>query len=646
MSISPRDDLFRHVNGEWLDTHVIPADRGRDGAFHALVDQAELQVRQIVEECARGEVTGPNAEKIGVLYGAFMDEAAIAARGAGALAEDAEAIRSAATHEDLARVMGALEATGAGGAFDWEVSNDRNAPDRYTMWLAQGGLGLPDEAYYREDTHAATREKYVQTLGTLLELADLSENPAEDATRVMAFETALAAAHWDAVTTRDAIKTNNPMAYEELCALTAGFPMDAWAEGTGHGEAFARLEVMTPPFFEALGSLWPASDLGDLKTWLLAHLVIARGPYLNAEIVDARFAFYGTVLTGATEIKDRWKRALAFVDSGLDEAVGELFVARHFPPEAKERMDTLVAHLLAAYRESITQLEWMGEDTKAQALAKLDTFLPKIGYPSTWRDYSALEVTPGDLLANVRAIAAHNLAYSVSKLARPVDREEWLMPPHMVNAYYMPPTNEIAFPAAILQPPFFDLEADDAENFGGIGAVIGHEIGHGFDDQGSHYDATGALRSWWTEADREAFEARTTALIGQYEALTPAQLAGSEHHVNGALTIGENIGDLGGLSIALKAYKIALAERGSSLEDEPQADDATALQRYFLNWAKVWQQKGRDQDIIRLLSIDPHSPAEFRCNQVARNVPEFHEAFGVADGDGMWLGPEERVAIW
>lgn len=646
MTVSPREDLFLHVNGEWLATHEIPADRGRDGAFHAISDQAEAHVREIVEACARGEITGANAEKIGAVFSSFMDEATIEAAGASPLQSDAELIRSAATHEELARVMGALDVTGAGSLIDWEVSNDVNEPTRYRMFVAQGGLGLPDEAYYREDAHAETRAKYVATLGTLLGLAGLSDDPERDAARIMEFETALAAEHWDAVTTRDAIKTNNPMSFAELRELTGEFPLDAWAEGTGYPEAFERLGVWTPPFFAAIGQIWPATELDVLKAWLLAHLAIARGPYLSSDIVQARFAFYGTALTGATEIKDRWKRALVFVDSGLDEAVGEQYVARHFPPAAKERMDELVANLIAAYRESITNLDWMGEETKVEALKKLDGFLPKIGYPNKWRDYSALEVTEDDLLGNVRAIAAHNVAYSVNKLSGPVDRDEWLMPPHMVNAYYMPPTNEIAFPAAILQPPFFGLDADDAANYGGIGAVIGHEIGHGFDDQGSHYDATGALRSWWTDEDREAFEARTGSLIDQYEALTPTQLEGSGMHVNGALTIGENIGDLGGLSIALKAYQIALAERGSSLEEEPEIGGFTALQRYFLNWSLVWRQKSRDEDAIRLLSIDPHSPAEFRCNQTAKNVPEFHEAFGVEDGDGMWLAPEDRVKIW
>ncbi|SNU01491.1 endothelin-converting enzyme . Metallo peptidase. MEROPS family M13 [Ruaniaceae bacterium KH17] len=646
MTVSPRDDLFRHVNGEWLATHEIPADRGRDGAFMALRDQAELDVRAIVEDCANGTLTGPNADKIGAVFASFMDEESIEAAGATPLAEDAQAIRGAVDHEDLARVMGALEVTGAGSAFDWEVSNDVNEPTRYTMFIYQGGLGLPDEAYYREDAHAETRVKYVETLGTLLRLAGLSEDPEGDSAKIMELETALAAEHWDAVTTRDAIKTNNPMSYDEFREFVGDFPLDAWAEGTGQRAAFERLNVMTPPYFEALGRIWPDTDLDTLKSWLLAHLVIARGPYLSSDIVQARFDFYGTVLTGATEIKDRWKRALVLVDSALDEAVGELYVSRHFPPAAKERMDALVANLLAAYRESITALDWMGEETKVEALKKLDTFLPKIGYPNKWRDYSALEVSSDDLLGNVRAIIAHNVAYEVNKLAGPVDRDEWLMPPHMVNAYYMPPTNEIAFPAAILQPPFFDLEADDATNFGGIGAVIGHEIGHGFDDQGAQYDATGQLRSWWTDEDREAFEARTKALIGQYDVLTPQQLEGTEHHVNGGLTIGENIGDLGGLSISLKALAIALAERGSSLADEPEIDGATALQRYFLNWSLVWREKSRREDQIRLLTIDPHSPAEFRCNQTAKNVPEFHEAFGVTEGDGMWLAPEDRVKIW
>lgn len=647
MHISPRDDLFRHVNGQWLLTHEIPADRGRDGAFHALIDAAELHVREIVEDCAAGRISGDNAAKIGATFGSFMDTDRIEALGMAPLEADIAPIRDAESPRELARAMGALAVAGVDGLIEWDVSNDPNDPERYTMFVAQGGLGLPDEAYYREDAHGPIREKYVTCLARLMEIAGVSGDPEGDAARILTFETAVAGGHWDQVTVRDADKTNNPMNFEQLAELASGFDLDAWAEGTGTPEAFEKLAVMTPPFFAALGELWRSTDLAQLKTWALAHVVLSRAPYLTDDAVQARFDFYGTALTGATQIRDRWKRGVGLVDAGLAEAVGELYVARHFPPEAKARMDRLVAKLVEAYRESVGELDWMGKETKKNALAKLEGFLPKIGYPEKWRDYSALTVDAADLVGNVRAISAHEVAYQVGKLGTPVDRSEWLMPPQMVNAYYMPTTNEIAFPAAILQPPFFGMDADDADNYGGIGAVIGHEIGHGFDDQGSKYDATGALRTWWTDEDRTAFDERTRALIDQYGGLTPAQLGDdSAHHVNGELTVGENIGDLGGLSIALRAYRLELAERGSDFASEPEIDGHTALQRYFLNWARVWREKGRDEDIVRLLSIDPHSPAEFRCNQTAKNVPEFHEAFGVEQGDGMWLAPEDRVKIW
>lgn len=656
----PQDDLYRHVNGEWLRTHVIPADRGSDGAFRALRDKAEIEVRQIIEDCSAGLEEGVAANLIGALYSSFMDTAAIAAAGTAPLRADLEPLLAATSKDELAGAIGRLAPTGITGPFEAEVSNDPGDPDTYTTYLAHGGLGLPDEAYYREEIHAATREKYVAHVAQMLELAGLAGmtgtagmagltgaagTAPEAAARVMALETRLAEGHWNIVDVRDADKTNNPMDFAQWEETSGAFPLATWREATGTPEAFEKLHVMTPSFFTHLGELWDTTSLDDLKLWLAWHVVSARAPYLADAFVNENFNFYGRVLTGAQELRERWKRGVAFVDGAVPEAVGRIYVERHFPPEAKARMDHLVARLIEAYRASIATLDWMGPHTREQALAKLDAFYPKIGYPNRWRDYSTL-LASDDLLSNVREANLFEWRRQAAKVGGPVDRDEWLMPPQMVNAYYMPTSNEIAFPAAILQPPFFDLEADDALNYGGIGAVIGHEIGHGFDDQGSKYGPTGRLESWWTDADRAAFEEHTDRLIGQYEGLVPAQFATDEHHVNGALTIGENIGDLGGLSIALKAYGIELAARGSSFADEPVIAGATALQRVFLNWARVWQEKARDEYLIQRMAVDPHSPDEFRCNQVVRNVPEFHEAFGTTPTDKMWLAPAERVRIW
>ena len=646
--VRPQDDLFRHVNGIWLKEHDIPADRGRDGAFHALVDAAELDVREIIEDCAVGIVEGPNARKIGDLFASFMDTDAIVALEVAPLEADLSPVRAAGTKADLVRVLGELAPTGVPGVFSDYVSNDPNNPDNYTMYVWQGGLGLPDEAYYRDEAHAATLSAYEAHIATMFSLADIA-TPAEAADlagRVMAFETALAAGHWDRVRTRDADLTNNPMGFAEWQALLPDFDLRAWRTATGRPEAFERLANETPSYFSHLAGVWESTGLEDIRAWLMWRIIGARAPYLSEAIAQERFNFYGRTLTGAEEIKERWKRGVGLVDGAFSEAVGELYVERHFPPSHKAAMDHLVANLITAYRESISALDWMGEETRGRALEKLDTFTPKIGYPSKWRDYSALEVRAGDLMGNVRAASRFEFSYLADKLAGPVDRDEWQMPPQMVNAYYMPTTNEIAFPAAILQPPFFAANADDAANYGGIGAVIGHEIGHGFDDQGSKFDANGALNSWWTDDDRAEFEKRTAALIGQYDVLVPKQLEGSAHHVNGALTIGENIGDLGGLSIAITAYAIELAARGSSFDDEPVIDGETALQRLFLNWGRIWREKAREEEAIRLLSIDPHSPSEFRCNAVVRNVDAFAQAFGLTEGDALYLDPAERVRIW
>jgi putative endopeptidase len=654
--VRPQDDLYQHVNGRWIARHEIPADRAMDGAFRALHDRAEEHVREIVEDAAARarDAAGTDAAgveaQIGALYTSFMDTETVEKRGTTPLAPDLGLIANATSQAELTGALGALQRSGAGGALGFWVDNDAKDPSRYVVHLYQSGLGLPDESYYREDRYAAIREAYRPHVARMLRLGGVvaDEAAADDAARrVLALETELAAGHWDVVKDRDADLTYNPMTLATLAERAPSFDWRSWVLALGAPQgAMDQLVVREPSYAETFATLWASEPIEDWKAWMAFHVVSARAPYLHDELVEANFDFYGRTLTGAQQLRDRWKRGVALVQGVLGEAVGKVYVERHFPPAHKDRMARLVETLVEAYRESITALDWMGEGTKVKALAKLDAFTPKIGYPVKWRDYSALTVEADDLVGNVRRASAFEQDRELNKIGTPIDRDEWFMTPQTVNAYYNPGMNEIVFPAAILQPPFFDAEADDAVNYGGIGAVIGHEIGHGFDDQGSKYDGEGRLEDWWTAEDRAEFESRTKALIAQYDAYVPAQLAGAEagdHHVNGALTIGENIGDLGGLSIAIKAYRIAL---GAPLEDAPVIDGLTGLQRVLIGWAQVWQSKGRDEEVVRRLATDPHSPNEFRCNGTLRNVDEFYTAYDVVPGDALYLDPGERVRIW
>jgi putative endopeptidase len=648
-AVRPQDDLYRHVHGRWLETHVIPPDRAMDGSFRRLHDEAEDHVRVIIEELgaqvgAGSAATDSPAGQVGALYASFMDTERIESEGLAPLQEDLDLVDGATTRDDLVRTLGALQRTGGAGAVAFWVDNDAKDPERYVVYLHQAGLGLPDESYYREESYASVREAYRPHVARMLGLLGLPEaEAARQADLVVDLETRLAATHWDVVRTRDADLAYNPMTLAALVERAPAFDWVGWVEALGAtSDTFDALVVRQPPFAEGFATLWAELPVEQWQAWLRYHLISSRAPFLPDAVVEANFDFYGRVLTGATELRDRWKRGVSLVEGALGEAVGQEYVARHFPAGHKARMVRLVENLVAAYRESISGLDWMGEATRERALAKLEAFTPKIGYPDRWRSYEGLRIRPDDLLGNVRRSTAYEQDRELRKIGRPVDRDEWFMTPQTVNAYYNPGLNEIVFPAAILQPPFFDPEADDAVNYGGIGAVIGHEIGHGFDDQGSKYDGTGRLQDWWTEEDRAEFEKRTGALVDQYAAYSPAQLDGG-HRVNGELTIGENIGDLGGLSIALKAYRIAL---GRPLEQAPVVDGLTGVQRVLLGWAQVWQAKGRDEEVVRRLATDPHSPNEFRCNGVVRNIDEFYEAFDVRAGDALYLAPEDRVRIW
>ena len=643
-TIRANDDLFRHVNGPWLEVTDFQADRATAGAFVTLLDEAEAKVRVIVEGAQSASDGDEEQRKIGDLYSSFMDEDRIEALGAAPLAPELAIVDAIDSIPDLVDTLGLLERSGVGSVFGMYIAPDEGNPDRYIAYLVQSGIGLPDESYYREDDFAPIREAYAGHLETMFGLAGLDDG-AGRAERVLALETRIASHHWDRVACRDAQKTYNPKTHDELRALTSTFDWDSWAaKAQVPPPVLAEVVVGQPSYFEGLNSLLVAAqnsgqELEAWKDWLRSQVIRSAASYLSSDFVAANFDFYGKTLSGTDELRPRWKRGISFVEGTMGEAIGKIYVRTEFPAASKARMEELIAKLIEAYRESITALSWMSEDTKKEALAKLDTFTPKIGHPEKWRDYSTLEVVPDDLLGNARRSLAFAIDRELAKIGSPIDRDEWYMTPQTVNAYYNPSMNEIVFPAAILQPPFFHADADDAVNYGAIGAVIGHEIGHGFDDQGSHYDGTGALRNWWTDDDRESFEKLTGALIAQYNELTPTGADG--HTVNGELTIGENIGDLGGLGIAHKAFK--LAQNGS---EAPSIDGLTADQRFFISWAQAWQGKVRDQEVVRRLTIDPHSPPEFRCNQVVRNIDAFYHAFAVSEDDALWLDPAERVTIW
>ncbi|TWF75688.1 putative endopeptidase [Pseudonocardia hierapolitana] len=636
-AIRPQDDLFGHVNGTWLRTHVIPDDRAQDGAFRALYDKAEEDVRAIIEE-ADGE-PGTDARKIADLYASFMDVERIEALGTAPLKPLLDEVAAAEDRAALAEVLGRRQREARTALFGAFVSTDPKNATRYLVQLEQSGLGLPDESYYREDAYAEIRKAYVTHLARLAELVGLPD-PAGLAERVLDLETALAAASWDRVTNRDAEKTYTLMTLPALRQNAPEFDWEPWLAAFGAPEgAFDEIIVRQPSFVAAAAKLWAERPLSQWQEWLAIHTASACADYLTAAIVEEDFDFHGRTLSGTPQLRERWKRGVGVVQGALGEAVGKLYVDRHFPGEAKERMVQLVANLVEAYRQSISELDWMSPATRERALTKLGKFGSKIGYPEKWKDYSALEIRADDLLGNALRAGAWSTDFQLAKIGRPVDRDEWLMTPQTVNAYYHPRMNEIVFPAAILQPPFFDAAADDAANYGGIGAVIGHEIGHGFDDQGSKYDGDGNMTDWWEPGDRAEFERRAQALIDQYSALSPAGLP--DHKVNGALTVGENIGDLGGLTIAIKAYEIALGG-----EQAPVIDGFTGLQRVLIGWAQVWRIVTREAEAIRRLAVDPHSPPDLRCNAVISNLDAFHEAFDVQPSDALYRAPAERVRIW
>ncbi len=637
-SVRPQDDLFRHVNGTWLATAPIAPDRASAGGFVDLVEQAEKDVLALVTELPETDVTTDEG-RIAALYAAFMDTDTVDALGAAPLEPIFEAIDAVDSPEAFARYLGWSLRHGLSPLVYLSEESDPGDPTRYAVFTSQGGLGLPDEAYYREDAHAEIRGKYVEHVARVLGLAGFDDAAAQ-AQAVMDLETAIASHHWDRVKCRDLRAMYNPTSYDDVAAASPGFDWAAFLDGAAiPADKLAEVVVSQPSFLSGVAPLLTERPLDQWRSWARWKAVSGLSGFLSSDFVEARFDFYERTLNGNEEQRPRWKRGVAFVEGVLGEAVGRLYVAKHFQPEKKAAMDVLVGNLLKAYRDSIEQLGWMTDETRAEALRKLSQFTPKVGYPAKWRDYSALEVTPDDLVACVLAANSFELDYTLSRIGGPVDPDEWQMYPQTVNAYYHPLRNEIVFPAAILQPPFFNAYADDAINYGAIGAVIGHEIGHGFDDKGSTCDGDGRLRDWWQPADREAFEGLAGRLTAQYDGLVPEGV--DEGSVNGELTVGENIGDLGGLGIAYKAWLLA----GGDPQGDP-IDGLTPAQRFFVGWAQAWRGKRRPEAMKVLLATDPHSPSEFRCNQIVRNVNAFYDAFGVTRDDALWMDEQDRVAIW
>ena len=638
-SVRAQDDLFRHVNGAWLTKTEIPADRATYGTFVQLSDKAEADLYALIEELAGApnKKPGSTAQQVGDFYSSFTNETKINAVGAAALKPRLAEIDRLRNTAEFAALTGELSVIGLPGPIGGFIEADAGDPTQVALYLRQGGTQLPDRDYYLKDDpkFADIRAKYQQYLEKIFTLAG-RPRAKEDARAVFDLETELAKIQWTQVESRDAVKTYNKYPVSKIVAEMPGFDWAAWAKPQGIEKAGAWV-IGQPSFFKGFAEMVPKVPLDTWKAWLAAQLITLHAGYVGTDFDTARFEFFGKTLSGQEVQRPRWKRGVQLINGSMGEALGQLYVAKHFPAASKARMERMIANLIEAYRQSITELDWMTPDTKKEALAKLAKFSPKIAYPDKWRDYSALKVNPDDIVGNVERSNRLETEYQVGKLGKPVDRGEWLMSPQTVNAYYNPVKNEIVFPAAILQPPFFDVAADDAVNYGSIGAVIGHEIGHGFDDQGRRYDGDGKLRDWWTPADEAEFQKRAKLLIDQFNGYSP--LPGMT--VNGELTLGENIGDLGGLSIAYRAWKISLGGKPA-----PAIDGLTGDQRFFMGWAQAWRAKAREAYLQRQVLADPHAWAEFRANGPLGNIPGFYDAFGVKPGDKLYREPDKRVKIW
>jgi endothelin-converting enzyme len=633
------DNFYYSINGTWIRKTEIPADKPYYGSFTKLDDEAQIAIRSIIEAVAanKEKTAGSDEQKLGDFYNSYMNETAIEALGTAPIAADIARIADIKDKNELAAAFGEFQNMGVSIPVGWRVINDAKNSTQYALYVYQSGLGLPDRDYYlsNDNEFKSIRSAYSAYLKDILTLAGVAD--AENAAnRILALETRLAEKQWSQVENRDEDKKYNKFAKTDLIAILGDFPWDSYAKAAKLDKAGAII-VEQPSYIEAFGTIYRETDLQTWKEYLAASFISGYAEYLSKAFVNRSFDFYGKILSGTTEQQPRWKNAVDASNTVLGEAVGKLYVAQYFKPEARKKMETLVQNLVTSFHASIDTLDWMTPETKKAAHAKLDKLASKIGYPDKWKDYSQLAIKADDLVGNYKSYYNYSNAYELDKVGKPIDRSEWSMTPQTVNAYYDPGSNEIAFPAAILQPPFFNMDADDAVNYGGIGAVIGHELSHAFDDQGAKFDGDGNLRNWWTDADKAEFDKRGKQLVEQFNRYSPI----SGMYVNGELTLGENIGDLSGLTIALKAYKLSLAGK-----EAPVMDGFTGEQRFFISWAQIWRANFRDEFMRQLLLSDPHSPNEYRVNGIVPNIPDFYTAFGVKEGDGMYIAPEKRVKLW
>jgi predicted metalloendopeptidase len=640
-SVRAQDDFYRYVNGHWLDTTEIPADKPSFGTGAIVYDAIQDKLRGLVDDAAAGKLAGTPADtkKIGDLYASFMDEATVEQLDAKPLAAQFAAIDALKDKNGIPALIAQFGRVGLDAPYTPFVHQDNKDSTKYIVDLGQSGLGLPDRDYYLLDKDAklkGIRDQYVTHVEKMLNMAG-DVQAAGDVRSILALETALAKAQWTKVELRDPIKGYNQYPIAKLDTLAPGLNWDGYLDAAGIKGKVESLNVGQPTYITALAKLLSTTPLPVWKAYFKWQAVRGAAPYLSKRFVDENFAFYGTVVRGVPENRPRWKRGLQVVDGAIGEELGKLYTAKYFPPESKARAQALVANLLATFKQGIDGLDWMSAQTKQEAQAKLAKFTPKIGYPDKWRDYSALTIDKGDLLGNVTRANAFEYQRNIDKLGKPIDRAEWGMTPQTLNAYYNPELNEIVFPAAILQPPFFDPKAEDAVNYGSIGAVIGHEISHGFDDQGAQYDGDGNLRDWWTKEDHEKFAAKTRALVAEYSAFEPVK----GYHLNGELTLGENIADNSGLAVAYKAYLLSLGGKPA-----PVIDGFTGAQRFYAGFAQVWRAKQRDNATIQQIKTDPHSMPMYRAQGTVVNQPAFYEAFDIKPGDKMYVAPEKRVTIW
>ncbi|WP_341502954.1 M13 family metallopeptidase [Gallaecimonas sp. GXIMD4217] len=631
------DNFYQHVNGKWLERTQIPADKSNYGSFTKLYEDSQQALRTIIEEAAAKDAPAGSAEQmIGDFYRSYMNTDKVEQLGLKPIQGDLDMIQSAEGLADVAALFGKLGTQGVKAPFGFYVYADAKNSLVNGVYMGQSGLGLPNRDYYLEDNdkYQQLRAAYVAYIADQLSNAGF-DNTEKRAKAILALETRIAKAQWDKVRNRNPNATYNKMSAAEVAKLMGPFYFDQYAKASQLDKAH-EIIVSQPSFFEDFAKIFKGTSVDTWKDYLSFHLVDGYGELLPKRIADRHFDFHGKTLSGTEAQAPRWKKAVDAADSVLGMMVGKVYVERHFKPEAKERMEGLVTNLLKAYEVSIDNLEWMSDETKVAAKEKLSKFKPKIGYPDKWKSYDGLVIKQGDLVGNFRRYAAFEFEDMIGRIGKPVDRTEWHMTPQTVNAYYNPLVNEIVFPAAILQPPFFDLNADDAVNYGGIGAVIGHEISHGFDDSGANFDGDGNLRNWWSEADLKAFQERGSQLAAQYDGYFPFEDA----HVNGKFTLGENIGDLGGLAVAYRAYRMSLDG------EAPVIDGYTGDQRFFMGWAQVWRRKYREAELRKRLNTDPHSPSQYRANGIVSNMPAFYEAFGVKEGDEMYIAPDKRVKIW